>query len=83
LRTDGASQVLEYDRIHSHSREPDALGVHRGHRCLEGGLTIEACAKHGDMLIDTGVIQFTNEIHGEEFGSSSLIRRDDMNDPQR
>jgi hypothetical protein len=83
MRTDGLSQVLECDGIHAHSREPNALGTQRGHRCLKGCLTVEACVKHSDMLIDAGVIQFANEIHGEEFGSSSLIRRDDMNDPQR
>jgi len=46
-------------------------------------LTIEACVQHGNMLIDTGMIQLADEINGEEFGSSSLIRRDDVNDPQR
>jgi hypothetical protein len=83
MRTDGTPQVLEYGGIHAHSRELDALGSQHGHRCFKGRLTIEACVKHSDMLIDTGVIQLANEINGEEFGSSSLIRRDDMNDPQR
>jgi len=83
MRTDGTPQMLEDGGIHAQSRELEAFGSQHGHGCFKRCLTIEACVKHSDMLIDTGVIQFADEINREQFGSSSLIRRDDMKDPQR